>query len=676
MSFLFPAFLIALASVTIPVLIHLFYFRRYRTIYFTNVRFLKESKEQKSTRSRLKRLLILASRILVLAFIVFGFSHPYFNKDGKKELKKNQVVSVYVDNSLSMTSLDEEGSLLSKAKNIAKSLMNNYENTNKFQLITNDFEGKHQNIVGKEQFSVWLDQVAISSRTKTLEEIIARQKQAAKGKDGKSVLYVISDFQKSTSQIDELSQDTAIDLYLIPLKNNQSRNVYIDSCWFDAPILKKDEILSLVIRIKKTFQGSENPLQVTLRINDRLKAVAKANMDVNHEILDTLSFKVDEIGWHSASVSINDYPVVFDDSYFFSFRIFPKVSVLSINSGEENQYLKAIFNKENFEFSNTKISAIDYKSMQRYDLIILNGMKIISSGMTAELKKYLKQGGDIFIIPDYDLDKISYSNSLLSLGLRTSITVEENQSKVVSINTNSDIFQDVFDQIPKNIELPTVNKRIIFSSYTSSDEEKLLLFSNHSSLVSKYKVSNGKIYLCGAYLDMKFTNLPAHAIFAPMMFKIALLSKDNRSYNHVVGRNEVLKVKIGRIQEPEKILKLVNDNIDIIPEQRFLGDQIALLVGNQVKEAGIYKVIGNQSGKIISLESFNYDRTESELETYKQKEIENLAEKYGFNTIEVEEGSLMNYVAGLPSNKTLWKVCLIFALLFLVSEMILIKYWR
>ncbi|HMX40777.1 MAG TPA: BatA domain-containing protein [Saprospiraceae bacterium] len=67
MSFVFPAFLAALAVLAIPIIIHLFYFRRFKKVYFTNVRFLKEVKEETSNRQKLRNLLVLLMRCLAIA---------------------------------------------------------------------------------------------------------------------------------------------------------------------------------------------------------------------------------------------------------------------------------------------------------------------------------------------------------------------------------------------------------------------------------------------------------------------------------------------------------------------------------------------------------------------------------------------------------------------------------
>jgi len=69
MQFLYPSFLYALLALAIPIIIHLFFFRRFKKVYFTNVRFLKEIKEETSARQRLKNLLVLLMRLLARQFI-------------------------------------------------------------------------------------------------------------------------------------------------------------------------------------------------------------------------------------------------------------------------------------------------------------------------------------------------------------------------------------------------------------------------------------------------------------------------------------------------------------------------------------------------------------------------------------------------------------------------------
>ena len=86
MMFVYPLFLWALAVVSIPIIIHLFNFRKYKKVYFSNVKFLRELKQESKSKSRLKEILILSARCLALISIVFAFAQPV--------LKNKRVIAI------------------------------------------------------------------------------------------------------------------------------------------------------------------------------------------------------------------------------------------------------------------------------------------------------------------------------------------------------------------------------------------------------------------------------------------------------------------------------------------------------------------------------------------------------------------------------------------------------
>src|SRR5688572_21984613 len=177
-SFVYPAFLFALALITIPIIIHLFNFRRFRKVYFTNVRFLRELKEETTSRSRLKHLLVLFSRILAVSFLVLAFAQPYIPVEQGNKIVSDRAVSVFIDNSFSMEAVTREGSLLDVAKNKAREIAAAYKQSYRFQLLTNDFDPVHQRLISREEFIDQLELVRISPSSRQLSEVISRQKDA------------------------------------------------------------------------------------------------------------------------------------------------------------------------------------------------------------------------------------------------------------------------------------------------------------------------------------------------------------------------------------------------------------------------------------------------------------------------------------------------------------------
>ena len=111
-----PLFLIGLVAIAIPIAVHLFNFRRYRKVYFSNVERLEQLQMETRRQSTLRRLLILAARILAIVFLVLAFARPVVpSKNGATRVGSNDV-SVYIDNSFSMGNTDAGGTLLEKAK--------------------------------------------------------------------------------------------------------------------------------------------------------------------------------------------------------------------------------------------------------------------------------------------------------------------------------------------------------------------------------------------------------------------------------------------------------------------------------------------------------------------------------------------------------------------------------
>ena len=131
MQFTQPLFLIGYAAILIPILIHLFNFRKYKTYYFSNVKMLQDIAQKTKRESQLKHLIVLLLRILGIAALVTAFAQPFIpNK--KFNTQKGNVVSIYVDNSFSMEGNTSDGTLFSDAITNAKEIINNFSYEDEF----------------------------------------------------------------------------------------------------------------------------------------------------------------------------------------------------------------------------------------------------------------------------------------------------------------------------------------------------------------------------------------------------------------------------------------------------------------------------------------------------------------------------------------------------------------
>ena len=270
MQFLYPSFLWALLALAIPIIIHLFYFRRFKKVYFTNVKFLKEVKEETSARRKLRNLLVLLMRLAAIAMLVLAFAQPFIPQDTEVQ-KGDKSVSVFIDNSFSMNALSQDVPLIEKAKQRAREVVEAYSVEDRFQILTNDFEGRHQRLVSKEDALSLIDEIKTTPSVKEISKVLTRQLQALNTSklENKSA-YVISDFQKNISDFENFS-DTIMEMNLIPLQSVQERNISIDTAYFDSPVQMLNQTNTLVIKVRNHSDDVAENIRLSLKHDGQTK---------------------------------------------------------------------------------------------------------------------------------------------------------------------------------------------------------------------------------------------------------------------------------------------------------------------------------------------------------------------------------------------------------------------
>ncbi|MGN6640015.1 MAG: BatA domain-containing protein, partial [Mucilaginibacter sp.] len=322
MQFLYPAFLFALITLVIPVIIHLFNFRRYQKTYFSNVQFLKEIQEQQASRRNLKERLILASRLLALLFLVLAFARPYIPGANIENADKQQAVSIFVDNSYSMQTLNKEGSLLDEARRRAKEIASAYNINDRFQLLTQDFEGKHQRLLSRDEFNDAVDAIKISSQSRGLQQIADRQRELLDEQHGSlRSAYIISDFQKNMADNKVVKTDSSLRYSLIQLKASELPNVAVDSVWLLNAVHRPDESEKLVVKLHNYAGEKAEKIPLKLTINGAQKAQGSFSIRPRAVQTDTLSFSGLQSGWQKGEIQLQDNPVTFDNQFYFTFNV-------------------------------------------------------------------------------------------------------------------------------------------------------------------------------------------------------------------------------------------------------------------------------------------------------------------------------------------------------------------
>lgn len=675
MQFVYPTFLWALATLAIPIIIHLFYFRRFRKVLFTNVRFLREVKEERSSRQRLRNLLVLAMRLLALAALVFAFAQPFIPRSTEVKAGR-KAISIYVDNSFSMSALSQDVPLLDKAKQRAREIITAYSVEDRFQVLTNDFEGRHQRLVSQEEALALIDEISSGPATRLLSTVVSRQRQALNsGGDEIQKAYLISDFQRNVSDLNTW-QDTTLNLSLIPLQAVQERNVAIDSVWFEAPVPLLNQNNTLLVRVRNYTNEDLDNIRLALRYEGQTKPEGVLSIAAGSELIDTVNINIQRPGLQSAELSITDYPVQFDDSYFFSFRVDEKIPVLAISGAAPNRYLSAALSGLRvFEPSFSGSQAIDYAKLNSYQLIVLDGLPEVSSGLAAELRQYAERGGNVLVFPPRNANIGSYRSFLAAFPANELETFETQERNVGYLNGEEFVFSDVFLNKDENLRLPVTQGNFKLSRLGARNEEQLLRYRDGSTFLGKYRRGEGHLYLCAAPLDENISNLTQNAeIFVPMLYRMSISAGKARPIAYTIGRDEIVAAELPT-KSADQVYKLKGQGGEFIPEQRSVGAQLFLSVGAQIPQAGFYDLFLNPE-EVLDNFAFNYDRRESELNYLRPSE---LSEQLGdlADIIDTEnDAAITTEIEEQSQGIVLWRWCIILVLMFLAAEVLLLRFWK
>lgn len=678
MSFVFPGFLFALLAVSIPIAIHLFHFRRFRKIFFSNVSFLQQLSDESKKQSRLKHLLVLAARVLAVVMMVMAFARPYIPVADTLVSMEGNSVAVYIDNSYSMDALSGEGRLLDAAKRIAAELAMAYLATDRFLLITNDFEGRHQRFVSREEFLSLVEEIDFSPTVRTISEVVQRMTGLLKEERFESKRsYLIGDFQKSVTNLSDIEADTTLLTTLIPVFAQSSNNVFLDSCWFDSPITVSGQSANLMVKIQNQGDILLENQPVRLFVDGVQRALATYDLDAGDSTQVLLSWAVQQPGVHHGYVEIIDYPVGFDDRLYFSFRVRDQVPVLAVNESGSNRFLDALFGGNSmFSYDNMPAFSIDYSRFSAYDLIVLNGLQSISPGLANELQAFVERGGTMMVFPGGQIDMESYQDFLSAMELDAFSRLDTTSMRVSALNELHQVYTDVFETIPENMDVPVANKYYVMTRTVRSASEHLMQLQNGQPFLTSQQVSLGQVYLSAVPLQDEFSNFHRHALFVPTLVNIALQSQPYQPLYHIMGNNNPILVK-GQVLNNDEVFILRGEGMEVIPEQRRLSNQWQLFFHDQIDMAGSYDLFFGST--LMKGLSFNFDRRESWLETFSFGALQSALLDEGLEHVRMIDSGRIDFGHALQESRVgrqLWRWCVVLALVFLAFEVALLRFWK
>ena len=656
MQFKHPEILYVLFALLIPILIHLFQLQRFVKTPFTNVKFLKEIELQTRKSSRLKKWLVLLTRLAIFAAIIIAFAQPYFSKN---DSSKDWLTAIYVDNSISMQAKGEQGELFKRAvHDIAEYL----PQKGWYILATNN---RIHTDLSKKALVEHLKSTTYSPLKTSLKTQLFKTQQILDEHSEKNrKLLFISDFQNTekTASILEndaensriFSKNTAFDY--IQLQPQLKHNISIDS----ISIIERN-IDSTILEIILRNQGNEDRSVGVNALQNKI-VLAKNTIDIAADTYQKLVLRIPNT---VANITIKidaDDVYLFDNVYYISFQQQNKINVLEIS--ENTSFLKRIYTSDEFNLSQKKPDQLNFEQIDKQQLVVLNGLLKIPQNLQSKLDNFTKNGGDLLIIPNKNNTVDELNSIFKQLRIGQLIHRQTDSLQVTKIHFSHPILRNVFDKKVSNFQYPIV------TTYFKSallNSQPILSFENQDSFISQIKKQKGNIFWIAAPLDSKSSNFTKAPLIVPILYNIGKHSLLQTQLSYRIGQEN--RISIREKLKQDEVLHIVNKRFDFIPLQEIQSEKVILITDKQPQKAGFYQVVNKT--EIIKNLAFNNPQNESSLSFFKMSDLTKTNKNiHPYTNIKgalselTEEQSIQSYFK--------WFVLLAF--LFILIEILLLKY--
>ena len=682
MTFLNPAILFGLIAASIPIVLHFLNLRKLKKIEFSTLAFLKELQKTKIKRIKLKQWLLLLLRVLVIACLVLAFARPTVKSISFGSSSAKTTAVIIIDNTFSMSVVSGEGSYFNKAKQIAKSLINNFQNGDEIAVVP--VAGNSETTIKPTSNFTFvtreIDELPISFISNTLNEaFIQASRILYESKNFNKEIYLLTDLQEGRifnsenelSNLGNLLNDTRV--FLVDLHDKDAANLGINEFKINNQIFEKGKTIRFSAEVTNYSNHLINNSVASLYINGKRSAQQSVSLAAGGTARLDFETTLNDTGLIQASVELEDDDINRDNKRYVSFYVPEKINLLILTgTRSDSKFVNLALSNPN---NTLLINEADLSQLPSINLSKYNAVIIIGSGNNGidKLANYVEGGNGIIIMPGTESTIQSLQNFFNNLGIPapSSLVGKQNSPDVAvqfdKADLQNPIFTDLFeDKTKTKIESPDI---YYYARITpgSAGRTIISMFDN-TAFLSEYNRGSGKVLVFNSPPVLSCNNFPMKALFAPLMNKAVLyIASKTKAQQDIFAGQEIIANLSGTASKQIKIIRPDNSsefiNTDSLVNKKYLTYANTNLTGT-------YKFYSNN--KLLDYNSVNFDPKESvtKYETSSQFEDYLKQIRYSGNFIPLEKGEdFSKAIYESRFGTELWKYFLIAALLLALFEM-------
>ena len=638
MQFKHPEILYFLFLLVIPILVHLFQLRRFKTVYFTNVKLLKELQTQTRKSSKIKKWLLLVTRLLLLTCLIIAFAQPYFKH--QNTTKKGNELIIVLDNSFSMQAKGPKGELLKRS---IQELLEELPENQSFSLLTNTELYWDTDIKSIQKELQNLDYSALPFQL----DYLLNQVEIKKKLVPKDYIIITDAIQAESKKAIELAQNNSV--YFIQPKAENLSNVSIQNVAISQVM---DQFYELKINLQ-SFGSKKREIPLSVSSSEKNLATTLVQIDKpNTEIKLTIPKKDIQ-----ATIHIEDQSLAYDNDFYLSISKPEKVALLAIGSLSQNNFLDRIFTAEEFHFKSTELKSLDYNQIENQEAIVLNELDDLPLALGTTLKAFYEKGGTIILIPNKNNNPSTLNNFVANFGSLKYGMLSSTEKQITTINFSHPIYQAVFKNKVTNFQYPKVK-----SSFGLSGNTAVLQYEDQSIFIGSSTNQLGNFYAFAAPINKQNSNFQNAPLIVPTLYNMGQNQSKTGINAYTIGENQSLLLET--VLTKDEAVTIQNNDYSFIPLQQILNTKCKLTFGDYPEKAGNYEVI--KDDEFLKKISFNFARTESDITAINSGIFDTFTKVNNIATV-------LNDLASERSSSEIWKWFLFGTLLLLCTELLIQK---
>ena len=531
MSFLNPLFLLGVAALAAPVLVHLVRRTRARKVQFPALVFVRQIPQRTIRRRTLHNLFLLLLRCLAILLIVLAFTRPFFSGgSAAKETGTNGATVILLDTSLSM----RRGQLFADAQRRAEAVVDDARMGD--QLAVLGFDKRYAVL---NRFSADKAQLHVAIRSAEAGWDGTDYEQALRGAEsllnenktgGPRKIVLISDFHTSgwNPATASFKLGNATELQTIDVGGNNSEpNVAVTNVEARGVVFGQKYLEKLAVHVNNFSDTPRDRVQISFQINDQTvdkREISFGSRDTR--IIEFTNFNLAE-GANRCAIEINSGDFGADNHFYFTLRRNVPSKALIIEGASRGRsdslYLQSALTTNDalpYTFTLKTAGAVDPSGVAEYSLVILNDAGQVSSALAQSLTKFVEAGGQLIIAIGPNTDVTSFNNTLDEVSpviLREVVQTKTNETVAI---TEVKFDHPIFEIFRESGRLSSAQVLGYARSEPQATAAVLARFEDGSPTLVEWRKGKGRVLAFTTSLGPSWNDLPLTPAYLPFVHQM------------------------------------------------------------------------------------------------------------------------------------------------------------